>query len=154
VSASAAGSEASAGLTCPSSTCQPGAVLLGVVGRDGRVRYVSPALAVDDEFVEQAQRGRTPEKRFRFAGPCVEDRCAQWTGRSCGVIERVLSHPGVDEAVAAHDGPAPPCAIRRHCRWFAQEGVAACHACPLVVTDTAHSSSRRKTVTHSESLPR
>ena len=57
------------------------------------------------------------------------DRALLW------VIEQVLDHPGVADAVAADDRPVPRCAIRRTCRWFAQEGAAACHACPFVITD-------------------
>ena len=69
---------------------------------------------------------------MRFAAPCQRERCAQWTGSSCGVIEEVLA------TGAGEDQPArlPRCAIRSACRWYRQEGGAACRACPLVITDT------------------
>jgi len=28
----------------------------------------------------------------------------------------------------------PPCTIRKECRWFAQEGAAACMRCPEITT--------------------
>ena len=117
--------------TCPSSSCEPGAKLIGVVNSDGTVGYVSPPLEIDVDFVEHAKRGRTPEKRFRFAGPCVEGRCAQWTGSRCGVIDTVLTTPDRPQAPER----LPHCGIRSTCRWYAQSGAEACAVCPLVVTD-------------------
>ena len=117
-------------LTCPSARCEPGATLLGVVEADGTVGYITPRLTVDAEFVEQASRGRAPEKRFRFAGACVESGCKQWTGSRCGVIDRVL------EGDLPKAGALPHCSIRSSCRWFAQSGAEACGVCPLVITDT------------------
>ena len=81
------------GLTCPSSNCEPGATLLGVVNSDGTVGYITPALEIDEQFVARARAGRPPERRFRFAGPCVESRCHHWTGERCGVIDEVMSTP-------------------------------------------------------------
>ncbi|HEX8646546.1 MAG TPA: hypothetical protein VF715_06570 [Thermoleophilaceae bacterium] len=121
--------------TCPSSSCEPGAKLIGVVGADGTVGYVSPPLEIDADFVERARRGRTPEKRFRFAGPCVEGRCAQWTGSRCGVIDTVLTTPDRPSAPER----LPHCGIRSSCRWYAQSGAEACAVCPLVVTDLRES---------------
>jgi hypothetical protein len=119
-------------LTCPSSRAEPGATLLGVVNADGTVGYLSPAVTVDEAFVERARRGRAPEKRFRFAGACVESGCAQWTGSRCGVIDRVLG----SDLEAPERAGLPRCAIRSSCRWFAQSGAEACGVCPLVITDT------------------
>ena len=121
-------------LTCPSARCEPGATLLGVVEADGTVGYITPRLTVDEAFVEQASRGRAPEKRFRFAGACVESGCAQWTGSRCGVIDRVLEGGLLDDGANAQG--LPHCSIRSSCRWFAQSGAEACGVCPLVITDT------------------
>jgi hypothetical protein len=119
--------------TCPSSTCSPGHQLIGVVGPTGHMGYVSPPLEIDADFVERASR-RTdvpPEARFRFAGPCVESRCAQWSEGACSVISRVVEH--VDSPTA---DALPVCGIRSSCRWFSQEGRAACERCPLVTRST------------------
>jgi hypothetical protein len=125
-----------AGRLCPSARCEPEAILLGVVTPDGRVGYLRPELRVDAEFVAVAQTAREPEKRFRFAQPCVEGRCAHWTGSRCGVIQNVLDS-GEGRAAAGESRPLPRCSIRPRCRWFAEQGTRACMVCPLVVTEPA-----------------
>ena len=122
--------QAGADRLCPSTTAGPGTALIGIVGADGRVGILGRPLPVDAEFLARARRGRAPEQRFRFAGACVRSDCRQWSDGRCGVIDRVLAITG--EA----DRPLPPCGIRGRCRWFAQRGGPACHACPEVVTDT------------------
>jgi hypothetical protein len=97
---------------------------------DGRVAFSADRLEVDREFVETARQGRSPEKRFRFAGACVKGGCSQWTGSRCGVIDQVTETMS-DMAVAE----LPECSIRDTCRWFDQSGAEACGVCPLVVTD-------------------
>lgn len=118
--------------TCPSSVCDDNALLLGVIGSNGRVGYVTPPLQVDHSFIDAvAATGGHAERRFRFAGTCVEGRCAQWTGNKCGAIEIALStYAEVDS-----DLGLPACGIRNTCRWFAQSGRAACSVCPLVITN-------------------
>jgi hypothetical protein len=124
-------------LACPSAPAQPGSSLLAIVGIDGRLAHLSPPIPVDEAFVAAAARHGAPEERMRFTAPCLEQGCAQWTGSSCGVIERVL-------ATGAHeDQPAklPRCAIRSGCRWYRQEGGEACRACPLVLTSASDADS-------------
>jgi hypothetical protein len=118
------------GRTCPSAPCAPGSALIGLVRSDGTIGYVRPALPVTDDFLERVRTGGTPGARFRFAAPCVEDGCVHWDEEGCGVIRTVLETVGASEDPA----PLPRCAIRAACRWFAQEGRAACGACPLVLT--------------------
>ncbi len=114
--------------TCPSGRCTEGALLLGIV-QDDRVAFVHPALIVDADFVERVDTSAL--RRFRFAEPCVERDCAQWTGHSCGVIDEVLeSSPPVPVGA-----PLPPCSIRKTCRWFGQSGRSACAPCRLVITE-------------------
>lgn len=113
---------------CPSGRCRSGALLIGIVGPD-RIGYVSPPLPIDAAFVAQATGTSSPEKSFRFAEPCIEAGCAQWTGRQCGVAARLVDSNGADEA------ELPGCGIRANCRWFAEHAARACAACPFVVTD-------------------
>jgi hypothetical protein len=123
------------GQTCPSGRCREGSVLLGVVGQQGRVAYLSPVIPVDAEFVRVARGGRAPESRFRFSEPCVEAGCAQWSGTACGLIDRLLA--GAARAGPV-EGPLPRCGIRSSCRWFAQRGRQACAVCPLVIHTVPH----------------
>ena len=119
--------------TCPSAPATPGALMIGMRGADGRVANLRTPLRVDTAFCEDARaRGDRPEARMRFAAPCIEEGCAQWTGSRCGVIARVLDH--LEDALPPT--PAlPPCAIRADCRWYAEHAERACAACPEVVTD-------------------
>lgn len=122
--------------TCPSSSCTPGNLLLGIVRPDGTLAQVRPPLELDETFVERARAGeRAPETRMRFAGPCVTSQCRQWTGDRCGVADLVAdTAAGLPTAVAAGlPAGLPPCAIRATCRWWAQRGADACRICPAVV---------------------
>ena len=123
-------------LLCPSARCEEGAVLLGVVGGDGTVGYIRPLVTIDQEFVDRAKQGRDPEKRFRFAQPCIEGKCAHWRGQRCGVIDQGLEFQE-DGTIPRPEQPLPKCSIRPSCRWFAQVGPRACSVCPLVVTDVS-----------------
>ena len=120
-------------LTCPSAPCDAGATLLGTMGSDGTLSYLRTPMQVDRDFVAEARRHGPPEARMRFASPCQEGNCAQWTGHGCGVVAKVLT------AVADHGGLPPselqPCVIRSSCRWYAERSDAACGACKYVVTD-------------------
>ena len=119
-------------ILCPSSRCEKGALLLGVILANGSLSYAQQRITVDQEFVDSAAQGRSPERRFRFSSPCVKCACKQWAGDHCSVIGKVLS----DSPVAAPDAvDLPQCSIRKQCRWFAQEGAVACGICPLVITD-------------------
>lgn len=123
------------GAMCPRTRGLAGRTLLGVVGPDGRVGYLTPEVRIDAEFVRIARRGgASPEKRFRFAGPCRTSACSHWTEHGCGVITAALRHEGLLDRRDDTD-ELPPCAIRSRCRWHAQEGAAACSVCPHIVHD-------------------
>ncbi len=116
---------------CPSSRCEEGHVLLGIVQADGKIGYLPERLEVDSDFVQIARQGRAPEKRFRFSSKCAESGCKQWTGSACGVIHKVLAgYPRAKRVSSPAD-----CSIREQCRWHQQEGPKACTVCPLVITD-------------------
>jgi hypothetical protein len=127
--AGAAGGEAHE-RSCPSGRAVDGASLIGIVGADGRLGYLNRAIPLEDAFLERVS-GRAPMRRFRFSEPCIEAGCAQWTGSSCGVIDKVLG--GADEVLDAGAERLPRCPIRKSCRWFHQVGRDACGVCPFVV---------------------
>ena len=115
---------------CPSARNAAGAELVGVFGPDGdRVAWLAEPVPVDDAARDWLA-GRGGESRFRFAAPCVTARCARWDGRRCEVGAGLA-------ALADGRTPAvlPPCGIRTRCRWWAEQGAAACRLCPLVRTD-------------------
>ena len=119
-------------IMCPSSSCEEGSNLLGIIQGDGRVSFISHKLIVNEEFVHIAHNGRRPEKRFRFSNQCVNSSCKQWAGGRCGVIDRIIEDIGPINELAE----LPNCSIRSECRWYQQCGGKACAICPEVITDS------------------
>ena len=126
---------------CPSSRCQEGAILLGIVLSNGSVAFAKDRIVVDGAFVQNAttEGSRPPESRFRFSSPCAKRGCDQWTGSRCGVIDSVLEDARAQSYQPQADTPLPQCSIRDSCRWFAQTGAEACAVCDVVVTETRDS---------------
>lgn len=120
--------------TCPSAAPREGAVLLGIVKRNGEVGLLGEHMEVDNHFLQTAREGRELEQRFRFASPCITSGCANWSGGHCMVpdIARKLAL-----VQAAETGELPACSIRSSCRWYMQEGARACRLCPKIITGYA-----------------
>jgi hypothetical protein len=66
---------------------------------------------------------------FRFAAVCAEGACKHFVGRRCRLAAKVAAN--LKPVVSA----PPRCAIRPSCRWWNQEGIAACLRCPQIVTE-------------------
>jgi hypothetical protein len=121
--------------TCPSAPAEPGALVLGIVAGAGEIAYMLPAATITQESLDQLiADGVDVENRMRFASTCIEDRCVQWTGQHCGLIDRVTSGTSGQSQVNI----LPTCGIRSSCRWFAQVGRKACSTCPDVIRKPAH----------------
>jgi hypothetical protein len=118
-------------LLCPSAQPeQPGAVLFGVVGgtaTEPRVSYLTRPLPVAQELLELAGPV-APTEVFRFAAACAAEACQHFDGQSCGLATKIAG------LVEGSEYGVPPCRIRPRCRWWNQEGAAACRRCPMVVT--------------------
>lgn len=132
-------------LLCPSARGEPGALLLGLIGRDGKVGYLRPALEIDEDFIGRAREGRAPEKRFRFAQPCATSGCMHWSEGRCGVADAAA------DSEPPAEGQLPACDIRPRCRWYAQAGSSACRSCPTVVTDVTSSAEWQQRATERRS---
>jgi hypothetical protein len=120
-----------AALRCPSA--QPDmaeAQILGVMSWDGdepRLAYLNAHVPATPEILARAG-SVAPTEVFRLAARCEEKRCTHFDGTRCQLAVRIVERlPAVTEAL-------PPCAIRRTCRWYAQEGRAACLRCPQILT--------------------
>jgi hypothetical protein len=110
----------------------PRSRLLGVIQEyagERRLAYLDRPEPVTDELL-QLSGGEPPTRIFRFAAPCVENGCSHFDGESCRLATRV-----VRRLPAAVDEP-PDCALREACRWWRQEGDAACLRCPMIVTES------------------
>lgn len=119
------------GTLCPSSTCHEGALLIALLGEDGRLGYLRPPIPIDEQFIQAAERYGDPESRFRFAGSCVKDSCKHWGGGHCTLVGRLSE--AMRRTGSKPSSGLPRCGIRNECRWFAQDGPRACEVCPIVV---------------------
>jgi hypothetical protein len=120
-----------AALLCPSALPEmPQGRVFGVVGgtaTEPRLSYLDQTAPVTDDIMALAAPVK-PTEVFRLAAPCVESKCCHFDGQDCRLVTRIVQIlPAVVESL-------PPCAIRRDCRWFQQEGRPACMRCPQVVT--------------------
>jgi hypothetical protein len=113
-----------------------GSVVFGIVGGTSQepqlLHLVEPQPATD-ELLALSGPVR-PTEVFRFAAPCAGSACQHFEGAQCRLATRIVHLlPPVMEGL-------PPCRVRPHCRWWWQEGKAACQRCPQVVTETYHPS--------------
>ncbi len=116
---------------CPSA--QPGmdrCQVLGVVDHDGpapMLRYLNQAVPATPEVLASSAPLK-PTEVFRLSATCAERQCPHFDGSDCRLAARI-----VNILPAVVDSP-PPCIIRHECRWYSQEGGAACKRCPGVTT--------------------
>jgi hypothetical protein len=118
-------------LMCPSA--QPemdDSVVLGVLEdtpEGKRLAWIEEPQPVTPQLLSLT-REVDPRNIFRFAARCEENRCVHFDGKDCQLATRIVQIlPRAVEVL-------PPCSIRPECRWYQQEGKAACHRCPEVIT--------------------
>jgi hypothetical protein len=92
------------------------------------VAYLSQTMPVPED-VAALTAPVPPNAVLRTAAPCAGSGCRHFSGHNCTLIERIAA--ALDPVV---DRP-PACAIRGTCRWWAEQGRAACVRCPQIVTD-------------------
>jgi len=102
-------------------------IAVGTV-EEPRISYLPELQPVTDELLALTEPV-TPTEVFRFAASCAEHQCAHFDGTNCRLARRIIQ--GLPEVTDT----LPPCRIRQSCRWWLQEGKAACFRCPQVVTD-------------------
>ena len=119
-------------LLCPSA--QPdmeGSRVLGVIGGTAeapQLAYLNEHLPVTQELLATAAPAK-PLQVFRIAAKCEENACCHFDGTRCQLATRIVQIlPAVIESL-------PACLIRPTCRWYQQEGKAACMRCPQVITE-------------------
>lgn len=116
---------------CPSA--QPGMPdcrVLGLVQWEGaspRLEYLNEPVPATPEILAMAAPLK-PTEVFRLAATCAEERCPHFDGTDCRLATRIV------QILPAAVDSLPPCIIRKNCRWYTQEGGAACQRCPEVTT--------------------
>ncbi len=122
-----------AGLLCPSAAAAAeGSAVIGVVlgsAEAPRVAYLEAPIPVTPDIIARTAPV-PPNQVLRTAAPCGECACAHFDGSGCSLVQRIVARmePAVERP--------PPCAIRPRCRWWAEQGKAACLRCPEVVTES------------------
>jgi hypothetical protein len=124
---------ASSHFMCPSA--QPemaNSVIFGVVrgtAEKPRLAYLVEPQPVTRELLLLTTPVK-PTEVFRIAAPCAGDACRHFDGTNCQLARRIVN------LVPAVVATLPPCHIRPNCRWWQQEGRAACVRCPQIVTES------------------
>lgn len=122
---------------CPSARPESvDSLVFGVVSgtvAEPRVIYLKQPQPLTDELIAKASP-ITPSEIFRTAAPCATKSCQHFHGQDCRLAMRIVENLPVVEV------ELPPCSIRRTCRWWQQEGKAACMRCPQVITDNYNAS--------------
>ena len=120
-------------LKCPSYLPEwPGSEAFAIVSGspdNPDVAYMDRPLPVDDELTAMTAPV-DPTEVFRFTGPCLGPRCRHFDrdSETCQLVARAVQLLPVEVV------KPPPCAIRKDCVWWNQEGRAACVRCPQVVS--------------------
>lgn len=122
---------AGADVLCPSA--QPdmvGSELFAVVSGSAEkpmAAYLNHTLPVTTDLL--ARSGPVePTEVFRFAAPCAARACIHFDGTLCQLGRRAATLlPAVVDRL-------PSCLVRPRCRWFREQGGAACLRCPAIVT--------------------
>ena len=121
----------SSGLLCPSAHPEmAGSRVFGVMGGtvgEPRLLYLDEPVAASEDLMALAGPVK-PIEVFRIAAPCVESKCRHFDGRDCQLATRIV------QILPAVSNSLPACRVRHECRWFHQEGGAACLRCPQVIT--------------------
>lgn len=126
---------------CPSARPElPESVVFGVIGGTvdkPHVTYLPQSQPITDDLIAMSAPV-TPTEILRTAAPCAALGCQHFDGTDCRLAKRIVEQlPTVSEQL-------PPCSIRKDCRWWQQEGKAACMRCPQVITDNYSASAQMR----------
>ncbi len=126
---------------CPSA--QPhmeGAFAFGIMGGkvgERRVGYLPERVPVTDELLALSGPVK-PAEVFRFGAPCAGGACSHFDGHDCRLATKIVQlTPSVTTAL-------PSCQLRPDCRWWRQEGKAACMRCPAIRTESYNPSEEQR----------
>ena len=137
-------------VSCPSAQPAQGAgMVIGVVvAQGGRSQVSLLPKSVPLRSVARLIPDAIPATEvLRLAAPCAERRCAHFSDDRCTLASRIVARlPAVVDRLS-------PCALRPSCRWWRQEGPAACHRCPQIITEPFRSSDLMREVATPTTTP-
>jgi hypothetical protein len=103
-------------------------IVAGTVEKPQLTHLVKPQ-PVTDEILALAHPVH-PTEVFRFAAPCAKGDCLHFDGSQCRLASRIVAGLPITTEKLPH------CSIRSNCRWWQQEGKAACMCCSQITTET------------------
>jgi hypothetical protein len=106
------------------------AVVVGTPERPA-LAYLEQPVPATPELLAKASPA-TPREIFRFSSSCHKDSCPHWTEEGSGRCTLAATVLKEFDPVAEK---LPRCSIRKSCRWWYQEGKAACIRCVQIPTD-------------------
>jgi hypothetical protein len=119
-------------VNCPSAQPNQDAdTVIGVVGtREGRPQVSLLPKPVPLQSVAHLIPDNIPiTEVLRLTAPCAERHCVHFSDDRCTLASRIVARlPAIVDRLSS-------CAIRPSCRWWQQEGPAACHRCPQIITE-------------------
>lgn len=122
---------------CPSAKPEmEGSIVFGVISgtvEEPRLAHLVKPQPVTNELLALADPV-APTEVFRFAASCAGSACQHFDGSNCRLATKIVQL--LPEVV----GELPTCRLRPNCRWWQQEGKAACRRCPQIVTETYYPS--------------
>lgn len=117
---------------CPSAQPkQPDATIIGIVtGNKGAVATeILPEALPLHPLIDLVPEDVRPTEVLRFAALCAGEKCGHFKDDTCTLATRIIARlPAISDRLRR-------CAIRPSCRWWRQEGSAACHRCSQVITE-------------------
>lgn len=126
---------------CPSARPETSdSVVFGVVGgtvEEPRVGYLKDPRPVDNKTLALSEPVK-PTEVFRIAAPCASSACQHFESGDCQLAKKIVS------LLPAAVDRLPRCRLRPKCRWWKQEGRAACMRCPLIVTECYHPTDQQR----------
>jgi hypothetical protein len=102
--------------------------VVGGAPGERRVGCLQGRVPVTDELLAMAGPVK-PTQVFRFGAPCAGSGCSHFDGSDCRLATKLV------QLTPAITKDLPACHLRPDCRWWKQEGKAACMRCPAVMTD-------------------
>jgi hypothetical protein len=137
-------------LNCPSA--QPNQNARAVIGvvctQDGRSQVSLLPHPVSLDSVAQLIPDTIPMTEvLRLAGPCAEGGCSHFSDHRCTLASRIVAR------LPAAVDRLPHCGFRPSCRWWHQEGQAACHRCTQIVTEPFRTSELMRELATPDTFP-
>jgi hypothetical protein len=110
--------------------CRVLGVVLSEVQKNGftpRIVYLNELLPATADVLALSAPLK-PTEVYRLSATCAEHKCPHFDGADCKLAARIVN------ILSAVVDALPPCTIRKDCRWYSQEGGAACRRCPEITT--------------------